>query len=51
MTNIIRKHENKDYESEIMPLFSGRILIIFFCLKSCNFYLNRLGPWTQAYIL
>ena len=29
MTNIIRKHANKNYESEIIPLFSGKILVIF----------------------
>ena len=39
MTNIIRKHANKNYESEIIPLFSGKILIIFSASNLVTFIL------------
>ena len=49
------KHNPKNMQIKITKaksyLFSPVIFLLFFCLKSCNFDLNRLRPRTKAYSL
>ena len=55
--NSRNNRDNKHYPKNMQIkkaksyLFSPVIFLLFFCLKSCNFDLNRLRPRTKAYSL